>query len=539
MKPRFYLIILAVWLWPAFLFSQNVKIGDILCTDGSTVSKADFPASGKTAEGIVFFVDPSGQSGWAVNLGIDTLDTDWVTQNHYYDGYDIPELPNKEYSREALFDLDGYQNTATIILTHGSDWYPAAWCVDYEHDWYLPAAGQMRWLLAYVNEVNESLAVVNGTPFVLPFPDWHWTSTERDGMHSIVVSRLGSVSNYMKWNYYDTYTIGVRSIRNFSCNSTSEHRLGDVVVAPNGQKGVVFYVSPEDNSYWLAALNDLPGEYVWGPGEDLPELNNVANTMEEWYGIEGIYCGYDATLAMRNAQGNDPSCAANQVDLEHGWHIPSSGQLSKLFAALPHIEEQLITNGGTLPLGEYYWSSTESSSSEAWVLDFGANMYVEGQNTTKDKQTLCKVRPVWSESCETVNLPTVGNIMTPEAICADQSLTLQIPESQFTNTQGWQISPTMDFDNPTPYNGEPLESSYNGWFLRYYAANEYSTVYSNVVSITVWPNYATSFSTMACTHFVWNDTDYDESGDYEQHLSSIHGCDSIVTMHLTIAEVVA
>ena len=182
MKTRFYLFILAVWLWPTFLFSQNVKIGDILCTDGSTISAVDFPSSGRTAEGIVFYVDNTGTHGWAVSLDTDALDTDWVTETYYSDGYDIPDLPNCEYSREALYDMNGYQNTAIIRVTHGPDWYSAAWAVDFGNGWYLPAAGQMRWLLSYVNEINESLSVVNGTPFVLPYPDWHWTSTEYGSM---------------------------------------------------------------------------------------------------------------------------------------------------------------------------------------------------------------------------------------------------------------------------------------------------------------------------------------------------------------------
>ena len=38
-------------------FGQSVSIGDILCTDGSTVKPEQFASSGKTAEGIVFFVD--------------------------------------------------------------------------------------------------------------------------------------------------------------------------------------------------------------------------------------------------------------------------------------------------------------------------------------------------------------------------------------------------------------------------------------------------------------------------------------------------
>jgi len=63
-------------------------------------------------------------------------------------------------------------------------------------------------------------------------------------------------------------------------------------------------------------------------------------------------------------------------------------------------------------------------------------------------------------------------------------------------------------------------------------------VYSNVVNIAVWPNYETSINVMACTHYVWNGIDYNESGVYEQSFTSIHGCDSIVTMNFTVADVV-
>ena len=402
MKTRF-VIILAVWLWPVFMFGQSVKIGDILCTDGSTVSVAEYPTSGKTAEGVVFYVDNSGRHGWAVNLHTDALDIDWVTEAHYYDEYDIPDLTNCEYSRQALYDMDGYQNTAIIRATHGPDWYPAAWAVDFENGWYLPAAGQLRWLLGYVNEINASLAVVGGSPFVLPHPDWHWTSTEYGRMHAVVVSRIGSVSSYMKWNYYSTYTIGVRSIKGFECNSTSEHKIGDVVIAPGGQKGIIFYISPDDGSYWLAALNDLNESYNWGNEEDITELDNIADEMSQWYGMQGIYCGYDATMQMRNAQGNNAAYAASHVDFENGWHIPSTGQLSKLYAALPHIEDALLGNGGSLPSGDLYWTCTENSSDKAWAIDFGSNqhIYQEGRFVATPKQTPCKVRPVWSQSCET------------------------------------------------------------------------------------------------------------------------------------------
>ena len=533
MRFRILHIIAVVMLATTSLFGQTVKIGDILCTDGSTVSPEQFAASGRVAEGIVFYVDETGE-GWAVSLECQAVNTHWVTQEYYYETYDIPDLQNFEYSRDALYDFDGYSNTDIIRIAHGADWYPAAWSVDFDNGWYLPAAGQLRWLMAYINEVNTSLSVVHGTPFVFDNPRWYWTSTERGGAHAVVVSQTGSVANYPKWNYIGQYEIGVRAVKSFTVQAQSPI-IGEVVTAPDGQQGVVFYVDPDNGAYWLAAMDDLTSSYPWGPGNDIPDLYNY-NENDQYVVLHGVHCGYDATLHMRNAMGSSSQYAPNHVDLDQGWHIPSAGQLSKLFAALPFLESIFANNGGTTLSGGYYWTSTECSSEKAWAMNCGANLYTEGILSAQSKSSEYHVRPVWSLSCENIVLPTVGSITTPEAICANESLTLEIPESQFADTQGWQLSETADFSNPVDYDGDPLEAEYNGWYLRYYVTNTYGTVYSNSVRISIWPTYATSFQAQACTSYDWNGTTYTESGNYTQNLTSIHGCDSIVTLHLTIVE---
>ena len=402
MKTRVFIFILTTLLLPSFLKGQTVNIGDILCTDGSTVRPDEYASSGRTAQGVVFYVDNSGQQGWAVNLRNETNETHWVDPNHYYDSYDIPDLPSLHYSRQAIFDLDGYRNTEIIRATHGADWYPAAWAVDFEHGWYLPAAGQLRWLIAYVNEVNESLRIVNGSPFIQARPNWYWSSTEQDAMHAFVVSDRGSTANYMKWNYYNTVIIGVRSIRDFSVAKSRRQQIGDVVTTMGGQTGVVFYVAPDSDEYWLTALNDLPAKYAWGNNSDIADLENYEQV---WYELHGIHCGYDATRTMREAQGGNPQYAATHVDMDDGWHIPSSGQLSKLIAALPYIEDKLIQNGGQSPSADYYWTSTEYDAEKAWVVNFGGNVDQEGAIVARPKTEMFSVRPVWSLSCETPPLP--------------------------------------------------------------------------------------------------------------------------------------
>ncbi|MBR5983577.1 MAG: T9SS type A sorting domain-containing protein [Bacteroidales bacterium] len=43
-----------------------------------------------------------------------------------------------------------------------------------------------------------------------------------------------------------------------------------------------------------------------------------------------------------------------------------------------------------------------------------------------------------------------------------------------------------------------------------------------------------SFNASACDNYQWNDVEYTTSGDYMQMLTATNGCDSIVTLHLTI-----
>ncbi|MBR4391091.1 MAG: hypothetical protein IKT08_03180 [Bacteroidales bacterium] len=163
--------------------------GDILCTDGSIVKPSAWPVAGKTAKGIVFYVDASGQHGWAVDKDIthslyDTSQPElvkWGSNNSDY--WDVPNLYNYEQWKDAIKDFDGYSNTQiirdyTFVSTNDPRTFPAAWSVDFEHDWYIPAAGQLNVLFGEILVVNSSLNLsgIGGTPIS---PDGEmWSSTE-------------------------------------------------------------------------------------------------------------------------------------------------------------------------------------------------------------------------------------------------------------------------------------------------------------------------------------------------------------------------
>lgn len=198
-------------LWVMRSIVPLVAVGDIFCTDNSFVKPVDWPVEGKTAQGIVFYVDNTGQHGWAVHLQeqdfykwADTTTTGCYT--------DISTLSNFATARDAIADLDGYSNTQRIREDGDAVTYPAAYAVDFDHGWYLPAAGQLRLLYAELYNIYESFGIVNGDPLVITNDSgWYWSSTENtSGKACFVEYTFGNVSIINK-----TFRMRVRSIKNF------------------------------------------------------------------------------------------------------------------------------------------------------------------------------------------------------------------------------------------------------------------------------------------------------------------------------------
>ena len=155
----------------------SARLGDILCTDNSIVHPEDWP-NGKTPKAIVFYVDTSGHHGWAVNLHNEMYGCTWETTIPWPNSSDVPDLINSPNPKAAISDFDGYQNTLHIRNYLDAQYHPAAYTVDFENGWYLPAGGQAYHLFAVIPFVNLSLQMVGGTPFPTDVEQHYWTSSE-------------------------------------------------------------------------------------------------------------------------------------------------------------------------------------------------------------------------------------------------------------------------------------------------------------------------------------------------------------------------
>ena len=228
MKKR--LFILLAFLAPVFSWAQ-VSVGDVLCTDGSIIKAEQYASSGKTAEGVVFYVDVSDARGWVVALENQSSSIKWCSEEFY--GYDLPDLTNYENARASMHDLDGHTNTGIIRSQGNRIDFPAAWAVDYNNGWYLPSAGQLRYLYSLAPEINASLRVVGGTALPYHSNNYWWSSTEHTGYHAFDMNTGGSLGDYVKDNYvnYPPSGIGVRQIKDFTLPLPAhpQYHVGDLI----------------------------------------------------------------------------------------------------------------------------------------------------------------------------------------------------------------------------------------------------------------------------------------------------------------------
>ena len=200
-------------LLPMLGWGQTVSIGDILCVQGSDtliVHPQDYTGG---AFGVVFYVDETGQHGWALHPQIQAHQIYWSYV------YELPwGLTGWQSIRDAIYDLDGYDNTGFLRAASQNDHskYPGAWAVDYEHGWYWPALGQLNILYGSAPIVNNSLKQIGGTLLKGPWVYWSSSVYGFDNDCALYFASSGAMGAVIKTRTdMPQAPMDVRSIRNF------------------------------------------------------------------------------------------------------------------------------------------------------------------------------------------------------------------------------------------------------------------------------------------------------------------------------------
>lgn len=138
------------------------------------INHGDYLPSDNFSGGIQSFVDPKAKYSQSkpINLIPSPYLGDDTTQNPAY-----CEIIS---DNNALSDFNGLSNTQTLIGLE-SDYEPANACYNYKDgisnlQWYLPAAGELGFMMVRLKEINDTLNMLGATS-IFTHSDF-WSSTE-------------------------------------------------------------------------------------------------------------------------------------------------------------------------------------------------------------------------------------------------------------------------------------------------------------------------------------------------------------------------
>ena len=433
-------------------------VGDVLCLKGTAapydtlvlypdtfVARAN-AGENLTPIGVVFYVDANDEwHGKALALVDAHLVNNvpdsckWATNNNVSDQNDNNGFKNFLVSAK---DTCGFTNTLKILesaKTKKAKAPAAEYCYTYNPltqttgndtlGWYLPAAGELSLWYAQRVIINQTLKNIqdnwNNRPdqfqVTLPFENLatdsaYWSSTDYNNTDAINLNQKGEFRNHNK----NDGVAGkkpkfVRAVFSFTLQKDAQQdtqqdtigMIGNVITFPDGSKGVICYVNPEDPySGWAAALHDL------GNSDNLAEKGayKMGTTMPSGLTTISVangnpdYARYDKAswtyLGKENMEkvsavntSNEVAAAVMASDtadykFDDGWYIPDMMQLRQWYALFPiiqGIQENKLPNWNA----QYYWASTKTGSTH-----FGRMNLTTGLMESRSQGESYHIRPV-------------------------------------------------------------------------------------------------------------------------------------------------
>lgn len=491
-------LVLSIILFAALgLHAQAYHLGQVITNpDGS--------------QGVVFYVDETGSSGWMVALHDVALSVPWGLEDEI-EGLDHVINTSNDILTSAFADTDGFANTQSIINHYQANGYTgeyAASMVDIENGWYLPAAGQLKML--YVNAIfyEPTLETIGEKLGLHPY----WSSTQENTERAWFV-HFGSPypESAWAWNAY----IGVCPKTNTSPNSGGYFAIRpirDLELSPLPIIGHLFNPAVICNEgpleLVLPNLNNADS-HGWEIAENMAFTNPIAYTGQD---LDVTYNGWYLRLWATNEEGTSYS---NAVRIS--VHETNSG-----FASVSSCEP-------------YEWNGqiyNESGTYQAILVNqWGCDSIATIELTVSQPDEYFIPYPVFA--CDTYQW---GDMTLTESGAYTQT---------FTNQHGCDSIVTMSLyinhsvEHQFSYtccgaynwNGQIYTESgvYQQTFLSANNCDSIVTLHLNIIDA-----YDFATDTTACESVVWFGQEYAQSGHYEQFFVASNGCDSIFSLNLTI-----
>ena len=154
------------------------------------------------------------------------------------------------------------------------------------------------------------------------------------------------------------------------------------------------------------------------------------------------------------------------------------------------------------------------------------HLTVNPTQTGEDRMTICPNALPYTWQGVTFNAAGTQTVTLQSSLGCDSIVTLHLTVSDNIETEFWQQVCDSYTWNGTTYS---ISGNYTQTFTSSHGCDSIVTLH-----LTISDDIQTDIVREACESYTWNGTTYNASGDYTQTFTSVQGCDSIVTLHLTI-----
>ena len=293
------------------------------------------------------------------------------------------------------------------------------------------------------------------------------------------------------------------------------YQIGDIYTFPDGSKGVVCYVNPDNPAEgWAVALNDVGnngGERytMMLSGNAIPSgiTQHPYNQMAQYSEINWVNEGWENTRILRES-GVSP--AANAVDFYDGWYIPDAVQMRMIFSLIPVIGPVMNAAGGNVNQlynpGRDYLTSTRVGNGNMVVIR-GTQYFYDNVSAYNTKAYIRAVR----------------NFNKNDAY----AYWIKKYEEEGVKSGSMQVSPTVT----TTYDAAVVfgtDTFYVSSTVTVHETFDKDTLYDTVCSS---PLLYTS-----TVNPIFENLDISNPRDYiiRHTLQTVYGCDSIITLMLHV-----
>lgn len=356
-----------------------------------------------------------------------------------------------------------------------------------------------------------------------------------------------------------------------------------VVYAKNNDSVRVVSLDEYANIPW-GASRFTTGQYASNYTDARTKMNGKAMT--------------DALVAYNNSQANPTEAnyvaALKAREKGESWYLPAEGELYTLGTNLSNVNYAISAAGGTeVDANSYYWSVTEKTADRAWASlgtgtqdDSKATSHIVRPVTAFTYSDLISFRN--SATCRANDTHTVA--VTPQQI-GNATATVELGQAYTYRDSTATFTDAGDFDlqwtfhnagncdsiiniavtvlprsiTVTPSANQHKNCGQTDPTFQYSLSEDIDGVSGNISreagesvgtyqytlgTLDAGDNYVLVMNESSplfeilpayndvtitqCNSYEWNGTTYTVSGDYTQTLTSVAGCDSIVTLHLTV-----